>query len=102
LEGVDTIQNNDSLKNYIAKSWKQTCTVIGIDGLPSCGKAGNVVHPTTNITISIRMPPTLDVKKAVDFTIKELSRDPPYNAHVKVTCPKWGNGINANEMRGDF
>ena len=38
--------------------------------------------------ISLRLPPTLDFEKATKYTIKELSRDPPFKAKIK--CYKNG------------
>jgi len=83
-------------------TWKPTMTVIGIDGLPSVSKAGNVCHPKLSLRLSIRTPPTLNCCKARDWMIKELTRDPPYNAKVKVDCSKCGMGFNANEMSKKF
>jgi len=60
LEGVTTVKNTNNLDNYLAKTWEPTCTVIGIDGLPSVIKAGNVLHPKLSAKLSIRTPPTLD------------------------------------------
>ena len=41
------------------------------------------------------MPPTKNSKEALDFIVNELTRDPPYNAIVKVTPLISGNGWNA-------
>jgi len=48
--------------------------------------------------LSIRTPPTLDTHKAMAFTAKELTRDPPYNAHVTCKTLKAGYGWNAGDM----
>ena len=90
LEGVKTVHNNDPSRNYIAMTWEPACTVIGINGLPSVQDAGNVLHPKLTLRINIRTPPTANAKEARDFAVKELSRDPPYNAKVKVICNKNG------------
>ena len=52
--------------------------------------------------VSIRSPPTLDVKKAVEFACKEFERDPPYNAKVKATTKGNGMGWNAKKMTKQF
>ena len=92
LEGVKTVHNNDPIRNYLAKTWDPTCTVIGIDGLPSVQDAGNVLHSKIELLLSIRTPPTLNSKEAAKFAIEELMRDPPYNAKVTATCDEIGFG----------
>mmetsp|Transcript_32029 Transcript_32029/g.29014 ORF Transcript_32029/g.29014 Transcript_32029/m.29014 type:complete len:170 (+) Transcript_32029:403-912(+) len=61
-----TPTDTDGFKAYINRAWKPQMTVTGIDGLPPCEKAGNVLRPETTIKMSIRIPPTLDAKKACE------------------------------------
>ena len=69
--------------------------MVGIEGLPNCSMAGNVVHPKLKLVLSFRTPPTLDVLKAEEFVKKELLRDPPYNAKITVKAKCSGSGWNA-------
>ena len=39
--------------------------MTGVNGLPPCEIAGNVMIPFVEIKFSLRMPPTLDSEKAV-------------------------------------
>jgi len=52
------------------RTWKATLTVTGIDQLPSTDKAGNVLRPETIVKLSIRLPPTLPSKKAIEVLEK--------------------------------
>lgn len=66
------------------RGWKAKLAVIGVDGLPGCKTAGNVMLPYNEFRISIRLPPTKNVKDAEQSLIKILTKDPPYNAKVKI------------------
>lgn len=74
-------------------------TNTGIDGLPSCSIAGNVLRPETVARISIRLPPTLDLDKAKEDLIRIVEENPPYNATVKCTIRMQGPGWNAPETK---
>lgn len=74
-------------------------TLIGIDGVPSKDNASNVVRPYTTFDFSIRLPPTLCIKKA-ENSIKEFfeQNKPLYNAKVEVEIVASGPGFNANKF----
>ena len=65
IEGVKKM-GKTPLENYLNKTWKPQLAITGMSGLPSTATAGNVLLPYTEATVSIRIPPTLDAKKAVD------------------------------------
>src|SRR6516225_7311252 len=46
------------------RTWRPQLAVIGIDGLPTPGNAGNVLLPSTVAKLSLRLPPTLDAVTA--------------------------------------
>lgn len=48
------------------RTWYPQLACIGIDGIPSTEEAGNVMRVETVLKISIRLPPTLDSKKALE------------------------------------
>lgn len=48
----------------INNSWKSYLAVIGMEGLPSTARAGNVVYKELKVRLSLRLPPTLDSKDA--------------------------------------
>ena len=59
-------------------------TVTGSYGLPVPELAGNAIHPYHTFVVSLRIPPTLDADKAVEYVKSELTRNPPYNAQIDV------------------
>ena len=83
LDGVQFL-NEDIFDNYLSRSQKPTMTVIGIDGLPDCANAGNVIVPKTTFKVSCRLPPTMDPKKAEDAIRNIIMKDIPYNAKVSL------------------
>ncbi len=63
LPGVEPTVK-DSFKQYLNRIWMPQLTLIGIDGVPGTKEAGNVLRPSTTFGLSLRLPPTLDSKKA--------------------------------------
>jgi hypothetical protein len=57
---------------YLNRCWRPTLSVIGIDGLPSCNIAGNVLRPFTEAKLSIRLPPTLNGMEATAWVKNTL------------------------------
>jgi len=79
-------------------SWRPTISYTGIDGIPSCAQAGNVLRPETAIRLSIRLPPTLPVEPLVEVLPKILTKDPPYGAEVSFKIVKANKGWCAPPM----
>jgi hypothetical protein len=77
------------------RTWKPTVSYVGIDGVPSCNNAGNVLRPFTTLKLSIRLPPTLCPEYAGKTLKALLERDPPYGATVKCNLLGAGPGWNA-------
>ena len=46
------------------KTWRATLTVTGMDGIPSCANAGNVLREYTKCKISLRLPPSFNPEVA--------------------------------------
>ena len=65
------------------RTWRPQLAVIGMDGYPTPGDAGNVLLPYSTAKISIRLPPTLDAGAAVHKIKETLEADPPYGAEVQ-------------------
>ena len=87
--------SDDATEQLLNQTWRAAMSVIGIDGIPSLGDAGNVLRPTTAVTISIRLPPTCDSAAAVAAVERAVTTDPPYGARVTFTSTKHSNGWNA-------
>ena len=77
------------------RTWRPQLAVTGIGGIPSLDSAGNVMRPFTAVKLSLRVPPTLDAKKAGQFVKGLLESDPPYGATVTFDLEKDGSGWNA-------
>lgn len=69
-------------ENLLFRTWYPTMSITGIEGLPAIENAGNVLLPYTKVSISFRLPPTCDPKKAAVAIKETLEKDPPYQAKV--------------------
>jgi len=87
--------STDLVDLILNRSWRPQLAIIGIDGIPSPGDAGNVLRPYTAAKLSLRLPPTLDADDAAVFVKALLERDPPYGASVSFTGDKSGSGWHA-------
>ena len=64
------------------RTWRPQLAVIGMDGYPAPGDAGNVLLPYSTAQLSLRTPPTLDAAAAVRALKQTLEADPPHGAEV--------------------
>ena len=72
----------DPLEGLLARTWRPTLSVTGVDGFPELKNAGNVLRPHTAFKLSLRLPPLVDGHTA-SLKLKELLEDnAPYNAKV--------------------
>jgi acetylornithine deacetylase/succinyl-diaminopimelate desuccinylase-like protein len=69
------------------RTWRPQLAVIGMDGYPTPGDAGNVLLPFSTTQLSLRTPPTLDAPAAVAALKQALEADPPHGA--EVTFDAW-------------
>jgi len=77
------------------RDWRPALSVLGADGLPPVGSAGNVLRPLTALKLSLRIPPRVNPKAATQELKRLLEADPPYGARVSFTGD-WGSaGWNA-------
>lgn len=82
-KGVEYM-HEDSFKNYINWTWEPTLTYIGVDGMPCCHQAGNVLRPKTELGMSLRLPPALDLK-IVTQTLEEYFNKAKKVCNANVT-----------------
>nr|WP_207748896.1 M20 family metallopeptidase [Luteimonas sp. MC1895] len=80
------------------RTWRPALSVTGIGGMPVLESAGNVLRPHTAVKLSLRLPPTLDGKRAGEMLQEALLRDPPNGAHVTLELEKASSGWNAPAM----
>ncbi len=85
----------DTTEQLLARTWRPTLSVVGVDGLPPGRIAGNVLRPYTSLTLSFRLPPTCDAPAALDALTTTLTTDPPYGATVSVLDASAQGGWNA-------
>ena len=89
---------DDPVEQLLSRTWRPALSVVGADGLPPVGRAGNVLRPRTSLKLSMRLPPTCDPAAAVEAMRAALVTDPPYGARVTFTGTEQGPGWNAPEF----
>jgi acetylornithine deacetylase/succinyl-diaminopimelate desuccinylase-like protein len=77
------------------RTWRPQLAVIGMDGYPAPGDAGNVLLPYSTAQLSLRTPPTLDAPAAVRALKQTLEADPPHGAEVTFEGGEGQSGWHA-------
>ncbi len=85
----------DNTELVLNRTWRPALSVTGVDGIPPLASAGNVLRPHTALKLSLRLPPTLDGKRAGELVQEILLRDPPNGAEVTLKLEKAATGWNA-------
>ncbi len=92
----DTHTHHDSAVDALrAGTWEPAIAAIAVDGFPSPDRAGNVLRPFTQLTLSCRLAPTADPAAAAAALERTLTTDPPQGASVSVTVVAAEAGWNA-------
>ena len=86
---------DDLSELVLNRTWRPALSVTGVDGMPPLSSAGNVLRPYTAVKLSLRLPPTLDGKRAGELLKDALLRDPPNGARVTLELEKASTGWNA-------
>jgi acetylornithine deacetylase/succinyl-diaminopimelate desuccinylase-like protein len=86
----------DTAKLAENRWWKPQLEIIGANGLPPSQSAGNVLRPSTTLTLSLRLPPTVD-KIAAENALKSVftATPAPHNAEVEFNIWKSSQGWSA-------
>jgi acetylornithine deacetylase/succinyl-diaminopimelate desuccinylase-like protein len=82
----------------LRKAWAPAMAVIGIDGVPTPGSAGNVLRPYTAARLSFRLPPSCDAQRAAGALVEAFTTNPPSGAAVSVTVEAPAPGWVAPEL----
>jgi acetylornithine deacetylase/succinyl-diaminopimelate desuccinylase-like protein len=90
-----TPMHDDLAELVLNRTWRPALSVTGVDGMPPLSSSGNVLRPHTSVKLSLRLPPTLDGKRAGELLKEVLLRDPPNGAHVELELEKASAGWNA-------
>jgi len=88
----------DLAELVLNRTWRPALSVTGMDGMPPLSSAGNVLRPFTSVKLSLRLPPTLDGKRAGELLKELLVKDPPNGAQVSLDLEKASTGWNAPAM----
>ena len=80
---------SDPTELILNRAWRPALSVIGADGLPATANAGNVLRASTAVSLSLRLPPTVDAKVASQKLKTILEKDPPYGCKVSFAA-NWG------------
>jgi acetylornithine deacetylase/succinyl-diaminopimelate desuccinylase-like protein len=89
---------DDLTELVLNRTWRPALSVTGVDGMPPLSSAGNVLRPHTAVKLSLRLPPTLEGKRAGELVKEVLLRDPPNGAQVSLELEKASTGWNAPAM----
>ncbi len=87
--------SGDLTELVLNRTWRPALSVIGADGLPPPGSAGNVLRPRSALALSLRLPPTVDAAAAAARLKSLLESDPPYGARVRFACNQAATGWHA-------
>jgi acetylornithine deacetylase/succinyl-diaminopimelate desuccinylase-like protein len=93
-----TPMSDELTELVLNRTWRPALSVTGIGGMPVLESAGNVLRPHTAVKLSLRLPPTLDGKRAGELLQEALLRDPPNGAKVSLELEKASSGWNAPAM----
>jgi acetylornithine deacetylase/succinyl-diaminopimelate desuccinylase-like protein len=91
MQGV----SDDPTELILNRTWRPALAITGQDGIPLLKDAGNVLRPYTTLALSLRIPPTLDPRRARDVLDELLTRDPPYGATIMLDFHEPAPGWNA-------
>jgi acetylornithine deacetylase/succinyl-diaminopimelate desuccinylase-like protein len=94
VEGMSPVSNDD-FELMANNAWRPTLSIIGGAGLPMPEDAGNVLRPSTTLTLSFRLPPLVNPAKALAAIERTLTTDVPYGAKVTLSRQEAGPGWNA-------
>jgi acetylornithine deacetylase/succinyl-diaminopimelate desuccinylase-like protein len=75
----------DAVDLLRARTWEPSIANIAVDGFPPADRAGNVLRPFTELTLSCRLAPRADPAAAAGALERLLTTDPPNGATVTVT-----------------
>jgi acetylornithine deacetylase/succinyl-diaminopimelate desuccinylase-like protein len=85
----------DPAQLILNRTWRPQLAITGAAGLPNPNGAGNVQLPYTTVKLSLRLPPTLDVRKARDSIKALLEQSSPYGAEVELKTEALSPGWDA-------
>jgi acetylornithine deacetylase/succinyl-diaminopimelate desuccinylase-like protein len=96
-KGVSPVAK-DPVELLLNRTWRPALAITGQEGLPDLVQSGNVLRPRTAVKVSLRTPPTLDLRP-VERKLKDLfEKEAPYGARVTFDAEKGGTGWEAPKV----
>ena len=71
-------------EHLLDRTWRGALEVIGADGLPPTAAAGNVLRPSTTLSLAMRLAPHVDAEAAAEAVRVALTTNVPGGAQVEV------------------
>ena len=91
---------SENLRELILnRTWRPQLEIIGLDGAPPPGNAGNVLRPFTTAKLSLRLPPSLDADRVAPKVKALLESDPPYGAAIEARVNDSAGGWDAPDLQ---
>jgi acetylornithine deacetylase/succinyl-diaminopimelate desuccinylase-like protein len=90
--------HKDLAELVLNRTWRPFLAVTGADGLPAPASAGNVLRPRTQLVLSLRLPPTVDARKAGKHLQKLLEANPPHGAKVSYDYGQAATGWHSPQL----
>ena len=98
LIGDLRLMEDDPAEGLLARTWRPALSVVGADGLPPTGSAGNVLRPYTALRLSLRLPPTANAEAVASDLVDRLCTAPPLQVSVGVEGVDYADGWDAPEL----
>jgi acetylornithine deacetylase/succinyl-diaminopimelate desuccinylase-like protein len=82
--GATRTVSDDPLELILNSAWRPALSYIAAGGFPKIGEGGNVLRPSSSLTLSFRLPPGADPDRAIAELTQKLTTDVPYDATVTL------------------
>ena len=89
---------DDNVELLLNRTWRPTLSITAQEGMPDLVQGGNVLRPKTALKLSIRTPPTLNLKGIEKKLTELLTSNPPSGARVTFDAEKGGSGWDSPKV----
>ena len=97
-EGCQPMDADNLPEMYLNNTWRANLSITGAAGLPDTSIAGNVVRASTQVRLSLRLPPSANPVETEAKLIQKLTTNVPYNAKVEAVGGHTGQGWCMKDM----
>ena len=97
-DGVTPLKNFDVKENIINNRWKPCLSILGIDNCPQKNENGFDVKNCIRVRISIRIPPTVNGKNAMEAFKKVITNNNYFGAQIEVGQSSIDDGWNLSNF----